>query len=416
QLHTTGGVRFQGMTGTGNRLIQTDATGALAPISAGTAGQVLTQTATGLAWQVPSVSGWNLTGNAAVSGQFLGTTNSTPLEFKVNNVKSGFITTNNTMLGYQSGFANSTGSRNSFIGVSAGQRNTTGANNVAVGGSAGANNITGSNNTYIGTDARANTTGLDSVTLVGANSVAWAKKATALGAKTLASAESATAIGYGAVASAYLATAIGANSTANQANSLILGNVNDAALKVGIGTTAPTAKLHTVGTVRHQNLPTGSGRILVIDAAGNVFASLKTASKEPQTGSNSDVIAETIEAQATEIADLKARLERLEKLLSATNGAAITPNPTNEKVVLEQNRPNPANDVTVIGYELPENDSKMALNVTDLNGKIIFTQLLPTNQGNVELHTGSWTEGSYFYSLVSDGKVLKTKKLVVSKN
>ena len=35
----------------------------------------------------------------------------------------------------------------------------------------------------------------------------------------------------------------------------------------------PTAKFHTNGTVRHQNLPTGTGNVLVADANGNVFRS-----------------------------------------------------------------------------------------------------------------------------------------------
>jgi Secretion system C-terminal sorting domain len=181
---------------------------------------------------------------------------------------------------------------------------------------------------------------------------------------------------------------------------------------LGVGTNAPTAQLHTVGTVRHQGLATGTGRMLVADANGNVcLSNIQTFSRE-----QSEAMATQIKEQTTEIANLKARLERLEKLLSASNGAVITPNPTNEKVVLEQNRPNPANDVTVIGYELPDNYSKMALNVTDLNGKIIFTQTLTAFKGDIEINTGSWAEGTYLYSLAADGKILKTKKLVVVKN
>src|SRR4030095_1921834 len=46
------------------------------------------------------------------------------------------------------------------------------------------------------------------------------------------------------------ATAIGADATVTQSNSLILGSVNNGSIpgtNVGIGTTAPTARLHVKG-------------------------------------------------------------------------------------------------------------------------------------------------------------------------
>ena len=42
-------------------------------------------------------------------------------------------------------------------------------------------------------------------------------------------------------------------------------------LGIGTGTTAATARLHTNGTVRHQNLPLGTGNVLTIDAQGNIL-------------------------------------------------------------------------------------------------------------------------------------------------
>jgi hypothetical protein len=44
----------------------------------------------------------------------------------------------------------------------------------------------------------------------------------------------------------------------------------DAAGNVGIGTTTPTAVLHTFGSVRHEGL-TGGGNLLGVDANGNVI-------------------------------------------------------------------------------------------------------------------------------------------------
>jgi hypothetical protein len=175
---------------------------------------------------------------------------------------------------------------------------------------------------------------------------------------------------------------------------------------LAVGTTVPTAQLHTVGTVRLQNLPSGTGKALVVDANGNVFVSNTLAGIAPNNGSQP-----IIEAQAKEINDLKARLERLEALMS--NRMVQT---SDENVVLEQNRPNPANGSTTIGYELSNGFTQIQLNISDATGKIIHSQPLSESKGSVEINTSIWNEGVYIYTLVADGKVLKTKKMVIAKN
>ena len=45
---------------------------------------------------------------------------------------------------------------------------------------------------------------------------------------------------------------------------------------VGFGTVSPTAVLHTVDAIRFENLPSGAGNVLVVDANGNVFKSSAT--------------------------------------------------------------------------------------------------------------------------------------------
>lgn len=106
---------------------------------------------------------WTLTGNAAAVGQFIGTTNNRPLEFKVNNVTSGRIEPStgyaaSTYYGYQAG-QNNTGANNVGIGILA-LYNGTGANNMALGSRTLRLNTSGANNVAIGIDALSkNTTG-----------------------------------------------------------------------------------------------------------------------------------------------------------------------------------------------------------------------------------------------------------------
>ncbi len=72
----------------------------------------------------------------------------------------------NVFVGYQSGFANTSGQYGTFLGWKSGADNTTGADNTFIGMIAGANNTTGSRNTIIGSyNGIENTTGNDNTSV-----------------------------------------------------------------------------------------------------------------------------------------------------------------------------------------------------------------------------------------------------------
>jgi hypothetical protein len=77
--------------------------------------------------------------------------------------------------------------------------------------------------------------------------------------------------------------------------------------------------------------------------------------------------------------------------------------------------PNPANANTTLSFEL-SNEAQASVNVTDLAGKVVFTQALGTVNGtqNVTLNTESLTNGVYMVNLTVNGTV-STQKLVVRK-
>lgn len=104
---------------------------------------------------------WSITGNAVAPGNFIGTTNSTPLELRVANVRAGYVTNltlRNTFLGYQAG-ALTTGIQNTGIGAEALKSNTTGLRNVAIGRGALTTNTTGGGNAAMGANALFNNNG-----------------------------------------------------------------------------------------------------------------------------------------------------------------------------------------------------------------------------------------------------------------
>ncbi len=270
----------------------------------GTAGtdNILTINSSGVVGYITpaTISGtyWTLSGNAAASGSFLGTTNTIPLQFKFNSTLAGYLDANNTSLGTSS--VSTSGSNNTAIGYSATAANgavaigasstASVANTVAIGNSATANSglqataigassqatyqgnvavgynalatvssqetvmgssaqAQGQNNIAIGYSAKANNS--DKITVVGSSAqasfqnntvVGYAalattnNQATAIGASSQAGAQNATALGYSATATGINSTAIGYGASTSQTNALILGGTST---NVGIATSTP---------------------------------------------------------------------------------------------------------------------------------------------------------------------------------
>ncbi len=189
----------------------------------------------------------------------------------------------NTAVGFQSLGLNKTGGANTAVGDQALAVNKYGYDNIAIGLQPLIHNITGSGNTAIGdlalysnSEGVANTAVgeyaltenvLDNNTAIGAlalynNTTGYSN--TACGESALVANTTGynnTAIGLNAGPdqnhpNLYNATAIGANAGVSESDALVLGN---SAVRVGIGTTAPTAKLEVVGNVKL----TGAGNALV---------------------------------------------------------------------------------------------------------------------------------------------------------
>ncbi len=104
-----------------------------------------------------SISGnnlWSTKGNPGTNSEtnFIGTTDTAALVFKVNNIQAGFLNSNyenGTAFGYQTLLSNS-GAANTAIGNSALMANTLGYYNTALGGAALRTNTTGNTNTAVG--------------------------------------------------------------------------------------------------------------------------------------------------------------------------------------------------------------------------------------------------------------------------
>lgn len=281
--------------------------------------------------------------------------NNTYLGIEAGNSGSGG---GNTFLGYQTGRNNTSGVANVFVGSQAGLNNTTGTGNLFLGQLAGAANTGGNYNLFMGNSSGQATSSGSGNTAIGDGSGlhnTTGQRNVSIGQYAGLNNQTGSDnvfIGYGAKAGTANPTnlsnavAIGANAVVSQNNSLVLGNN----VNVGIGNSAPSAKLHvTAGSnnasgLRLEKLTSGSPatalnqtKFLTVDASGNVILG--------STNSSGRVAAED------------ALWQRNGRFLESTNGEAV--------IVGQGVRKTPAGYSLFVGQGLLAEKVKVALKDTD---------------------------------------------------
>lgn len=133
-----------------------------------------------------------------------------------------------------------------------------------------------------------------------------------------------------------------------------------------------------------------------------------------------------IAKQQAEIDNLKSIAQQQQAqialLLEKFNGSQskfVNQNETigaNERAMLEQNAPNPVNNTTVIKYRLPLSVKQAQMLITDVRGAVLksFT-LNGKGSGQVTLTAGALSAGTYYYTLMVDGKKADTKEMQIVK-
>jgi len=77
--------------------------------------------------------------------------------------------------------------------------------------------------------------------------------------------------------------------------------------------------------------------------------------------------------------------------------------------------PCPTATQSLVRFNRPSNSREAFIKLFDLMGREIGRYELETQNGELIVNVRSLSEGIYFYSLVSDGQVLSTKRLIVSR-
>ena len=127
-----------------------------------------------------------------------------------------------------------------------------------------------------------------------------------------------------------------------------------------------------------------------------------------------------------QVASLTAQVNQCcSKTTTATTSSDQIPigtveNPLQNKVqsdvaTLSQNAPNPFNQNTTIGFYLPANVGKAVIYVYNLQGvQIKSIPLYDRGNGSIVVSGNSLAAGMYIYSLITDGNVIDTKRMILT--
>lgn len=87
-----------------------------------------------------------------------------------------------------------------------------------------------------------------------------------------------------------------------------------------------------------------------------------------------------------------------------------------DMVRMDQNKPNPFSESTVIALNIPSNAQAANIYIYDMNGK--QAQSLPVSERgetNITVYAADLSAGMYIYTLVVDGKVAVTRRMIVER-
>lgn len=171
------------------------------------------------------------------------------------------------------------------------------------------------------------------------------------------------------------------------------------------------------------NLPEGLQHGFIAQNIEEVFPELVTTIKKPILDKENNIEGE-FEYKAVNyiglISVLTSSIQELnEKVRALESGNSKNSNSNNEMIEntkqefsMEQNIPNPFSNVATIRYTLP-NTTKANITIFDMTGKYIREYDLSTTKGELTINSSDIGKGMFLYSLISGGKIVMTKKMMV---
>lgn len=142
---------------------------------------------------------------------------------------------------------------------------------------------------------------------------------------------------------------------------------------------------------------------------------------EDENGIKSINYVEMVPILVQAINELSAKVEMLEGGSTAKKAQtkAASADGIGDNIVmlsLGQNKPNPFGTTTSIDVCIPESVQKAFIYVYDLQGKKVEqVDIVTRGKQTVQLNAAILSDGMYLYSLIADGKVVETRRMIVEK-
>jgi len=163
----------------------------------------------------------------------------------------------------------------------------------------------------------------------------------------------------------------------------------------------------------------------ILDTAGNVVNPDLTFKALNYTGLIPLLLAATKEQQASidslkdELKDIKKQIEDCCTKTSAggTGSARLSVTLENSSaIILDQNTPNPFAEQTTITFTIPDEIQKAQIMFYEKSGRVMkVVEVQERGKGSLTVYAENLSSGIYSYSLIADGKLIDTKKMVCSK-
>ncbi|MFP4528027.1 MAG: hypothetical protein ACLFQX_05710 [Candidatus Kapaibacterium sp.] len=77
--------------------------------------------------------------------------------------------------------------------------------------------------------------------------------------------------------------------------------------------------------------------------------------------------------------------------------------------------PNPAIDVAVIDYAMPQTAASAEFSVRDISGNVVYSQNIFNTEGRISVPTGAMASGSYICTIERSGSIFAATSLIISK-
>lgn len=130
------------------------------------------------------------------------------------------------------------------------------------------------------------------------------------------------------------------------------------------------------------------------------------------------LLVEALKEQKAEIELLKQANDGSNAVAKKAGAAAMSQNGTDvlSYPVLDQNVPNPFDVSTTISYYLPATITDASIYIYDMNGvQLKSYPVVERGKGNIILRAHEFDAGMYLYALIADGKVIDTKRMILTK-